>query len=285
MDNSTNKNLTDLLKGEKINCLDVGSIGGIRGFLEPFKEVIKFYGFEPDPLECKKLNDVFGSELTMFLPYAISSNSTKKKFYVTKDPECSSLLVPDSNHLNRFVFFEKFEVIKILEVECCPLQEINELKNVEFDIIKVDAQGMDLDILKSAPGFVDSAFLIEVEPAFSQNYFNEYTIGEMINFMKDNGFKMIQIQPHMISRNNKFSEYDNNGEILWAETLWIKDYIEIFKNTNQIVLTKSKAIKALLICSILEMYSYGFELAKFLYEHKIIDQKEYEFLDNINFWI
>lgn len=284
MDYSTNKNLSNLLKGEKINCVDIGSIGGIRGFLEPFKEVINFYGFEPNPVECEKLNNNFGTDTVKFLPYAISNKKSLEKFYITKDPECSSLLIPDNLHLSRFDFFEKFEISKIIEVDCCPLQEIFELSNIDFDIIKVDTQGMDLDILKSAPNFIDSAFLVEVEPAFSQNYINEYTIGEMINFMKNEGFKMIQLQPHMVSRNNIFSKFDKNGEILWAETLWIKDYVEIFRKNKKFKLSKSKALKSLLICAILEMYSYGLELTKFFLEQNIIEESEYEFLQSIENW-
>ncbi len=90
-------------------------------------------------------------------------------------------------------------------------------------------QGLELPILSKAGHLLESAFYVETESGFTENYVGETTFSQMDGFMQSNGFLMFDINVnHRISRNNRFKEHSTGKErILWAEAVWLKDYVAL----------------------------------------------------------
>ena len=268
-----------------INFIDIGSSGELDRYWTSLLSHLHLYAFDPNVRECERLNQLghrFAS--AMYLPYAIAGNSGEFTLYETDDPFCWSLLEPNSERLERFSFGHKFNVSATSSLNAKTLSQVPELHNIDIDIIKSDTQGLELPILSSAKSFVDSAIMIEVETGFYSNYKNETTFHEISRFLQDHHFRLFQINPnHRVARKNKFSNTTQCQEILWCESIWIKDYIDFFKH-NPFNLSRAKALKALLLCANHGCIDYGLELAYLFYEKGLLTQEELKKLHSRQAW-
>ncbi len=158
------------------------------------------FGFEPDPTSVEtikrgavKQHPVHGDPLEaryvgdrMFIfPCALGLQSGGvAKFFVTKEScGCSSLYYP--------VFFE---VEKVLEVPVFRLSDFFDLMPFDthpvIDYIKIDAQGSDLDILKSAGQYLEERVVyVTAEPENDQYKETSNSEGEMDRYMRSIGFR------------------------------------------------------------------------------------------------
>ena len=268
-----------------IHFIDIGSSGELNRYWTALISYLHLYAFDPNIRECERLNKLsnrFASAI--YLPYAIAGNSGEFTLYETDDPFCWSLLEPDSERLERFSFGHKFNVSATSNLNAKTLSQVNELHKTDIDIIKSDTQGLELPILSSAKSFVDSAIVIEVETGFYSNYKNETTFHEISRFLQDRNFRLFDINSnHRIARRNKFSNVTRSQEIMWCESIWIKDYIDFFKH-HPFNLSRSKALKVLLLCANHGCIDYGLELAYFFYEKGLLTQEELKQLHSRQAW-
>ena len=195
---------------------------------------------------------------------------------------------PNKLWLDRFSFHELFEVLEEEDIQVRAVNQIAELSKLEPDIIKIDVQGLELPILKQSDHLLESAFYVETETGFVENYINETTFSQLDEYMRSKGFLMFDINiNHRISRNNKFQHHRTGKEqILWAETVWLKDYIGLDKEgkLNCIRLNDKKVKKILTLCALQQCYDFGFELAEFFYCKGFLLKNELEALSSIEGW-
>lgn len=273
---------------ENINLIDIGCSGKPLSQWKPIESKLKYVGFDPNKEECARLSAIpnnFNS--SSFLPYAIAGFTGKAKLHVTNSLYCTSLLEPDYKWLSRFEFSDLFTLKKIEEVMVSSLDDLEELKKMDIDIIKCDAQGLELEILGSAKKGLTNAIYVETESGFHANYINESTQAEVDTFMRKNGFILFDLLLKRMPLNNQFKNFARpNAQVLWCECKWIKDLITIEQNNEfeKLNLKRPKALKYLLICAVNGAYDYGFEYAKIFNKHKLIDDNELEQLSEIDQW-
>ena len=114
---------------------------------------LHYYGFEPDEIECAKLNiraqNAMWGGKEIYYPFALFSDKGKHKFYVTKNPGCSSLYKPNLKVTNFLELEEKISINKIVELKTQTLDYWSQTNNINpIDYIKIDVQGAELDVLK-----------------------------------------------------------------------------------------------------------------------------------------
>jgi FkbM family methyltransferase len=268
-----------------INFIDIGSSGELDRYWKSLFPFMHLYAFDPNVKECDRLNQLvhqFAS--ATYLPYAIAGSTGQFTLYETADPYCWSLLEPDQERLKRFAFGHKFEVSSTSQLQAKALSQVDELQTIDIDVIKSDTQGLELPILSNSDGFVNSAFIIEVETGFSSNYKGETTFDQISQFLREKHFRLFHINPnHRISRNNIFSNKTCYQEIIWCESLWIKDYTTFFKH-NPFNLSRSKALKALVLCANHGCIDYGLELAHLFYSQGLLTPEELKHLQSQQAW-
>jgi hypothetical protein len=100
---------------------------------------------------------------------------------------------------------------------------------------------------------------------------------------------MFDINPnHRISRNNIMQARRAGGEqILWAEAVWLKDYIELNNRGefDDFEFNDIKAKKVLLLCAFQRCYDFGFELATMFNEKGLISDQELSTLSEYESWL
>ena len=273
--------------GGGFNFIDIGCSGNLDSWWKPINHLINLYGFDPNKEECERLSRVphdFNS--ATYLPYAIADTDGERQLYKTASISCYSLKEPNQDWLKRFTFDHLFEVNGYETVPTRKLTSIPELQNVDIDIIKVDSQGLDLAILSNAAPILDSTIYIEAEPGFTENYVEEDTYAEIDSFLRANGFLLFDFRLNRIPRKNVIGASGKvKGQLLWCESTWLKDYIQLEGKKPLTALTRAKALKSLILCGMVGCYDFGYELAEFYYHQGLMNQDELSLLKNVDNWV
>lgn len=277
------------LDGTGINLVDIGSSGSLDSKWDPIKELVNLVGFDPNKEECDRQNKLPTQyKSSIFLPYAVHGKDGVETLYMTRSIYCYSLLRPNKQWLDRFSFHDLFDVKGEESISVRAIDKIVELEDFLPDVIKIDVQGLELPILSKAGHLLESAFYVETETGFTQNYVGETTFSQLDGFMQANGFLMFDINVnHRISRNNKFKEHQTGKEqILWAEAVWLKDYVGLDKQggLDLKMFNEQKIKKILILCALQKCYDYGLELAEFFHHKGLLSKRELDVLSAFEAW-
>jgi FkbM family methyltransferase len=251
---------------------------------------IHFIGFDPNKEECKKVEGKSGHFLkATILPFAVYDRNGNATLYKTKSIYCYSLLKPNPHLLNRFYSYKRmFELVGEETVPVRRLDEIAEVSEAGVDVIKIDSQGVELPILLNAIKAVTEAFMINVEVGFIEGYKGQQcSFGEVEVFMKEHGFALFDLNyNHRMPRDNVFKDNYLNEQMIYSESIWLKDYISMYQigKIQRHHFTRQKVIKILTLCSVHGCYSYGYELATFFSGMGLISEQELKTLGSKNVW-
>jgi hypothetical protein len=198
--------------------------------------------------------------------------------HLTKSIYCYSLLRPDHKWLNRFSYAELFSDRGTIEVPCVTLADLVSKEGLAADILKLDTQGMELQILEAAGSMLDDVLCIDAETGFTCNYYGETTFSQIDSFLRKQGFLMFDMQMHRVGRSNPLK---NTGlqQPLWCESLWMRDYVG-----EDRIPTPAQARKALQISKFLSLCDYGYELAVYCRNKRVLDDNESAFYCRVSFW-
>lgn len=192
-----------------INMIDVGSVGGPQN---PWKRNLRFVhtilSFDPNVASVQK-----ESRGICLLRYncAISSKEGTRIFYVLHRPSCSSLLPPNPEMIPKFCQIrnkspEIFDIQKTVSVNCQRLDSIIGELGVDFDFIKTDAQGADLEVIKSLGRYLDEQIVgIHIELLFKPLYEKASLFAETDAFLKSHNFYLMK--PLLRRKNPLFDDF------------------------------------------------------------------------------
>src|SRR5262245_9113584 len=166
--------------------VDVGARGGIDERWQPFHGHLSVVGFEPDPVECERLNKQKFPYEIRFIPKALGAeNGIQATLNICKKPGCSSLLTPNYELCNQFEFGQSN--MEIVGTYPMTLSRLDSACDVQPDILKIDTQGTELDILKGAGRLLDRTFAVELEVEFVPQYQNQALFADIDAFMRSQG--------------------------------------------------------------------------------------------------
>jgi FkbM family methyltransferase len=156
--------------------------------------------------------------------YAIALLSNTNKlvdFYINPNDQIST---GNSYLLENTGYFEKFLTEQIYSVT---LDQVSEVVNKNFDLIKIDTQGSELDILKGGIKTIKNSKCIIVEAStIKEKPYNKGAphCDEIIEFMKDHGYGRYSIVgEHAWWLNDpNFSKY-SYGEIFQKDFMFFSD--------------------------------------------------------------
>jgi FkbM family methyltransferase len=270
-----------------IDMLDLGSGGGLDSKWAGLSSLCNLVGFDPNEQECRRMEQApHGLRSARYLPHAVGDRNGEQTLYLTRSPWCSSLLPPRRDWLDRLEFHGLFEVVGTEKVNVVTLAAVEEVQARDFDVVKVDVQGMELPILRNCGRLLDQAFAVETETGFVQNYEGETTFGEIDLFMRAQGFRLFDLTTHRQPRRNPLGRsFRSTQQLIVAEAIWLKDYIQLARAGAPQDLTRRKCLAALAICATLRTYDYGFELAQYFCEVGALRKEDCVGLERTGSWI
>lgn len=252
------KDLSALGKNIQISCLDIGARGGIISDLKSLSVLVNAIGFEPDPDECKHLNEAAQKETSWrsvkYLPVALGKE-TKSVLNLYRQRGCSSLLEANTPLAKEFLRDDNYILDDRIEIETISLDKASELYDFEdASYIKIDIQGGELDVFESGERLISSEiFAIRTEVSFLPIYKNQPLVWDIAHYLDNRGFVPIEF-PELHSwrrltraklpRLSKGSPPYSKGQLIHGDILFFKDTSAIESNTPAQI---KKCIKAALI--------------------------------------
>lgn len=181
---------------EMINLIDVGAVGGLQS---PWKENQKYLNsvltFDPNVKSQtlgKKWPDIIHYNCAVFNEQGI------RPFYLCNKRTCSSLYKPNSEYAKKYCkIINKdpaiFDVEKVIEVKCCCLDDIIGKHDIQFDFLKTDAQGADLEVIKSLGKYLDQDIVgIQAEFRLQPLYEGAALFAEADAFLRSHDFYLMR---------------------------------------------------------------------------------------------
>ena len=170
-----------------VTVVDIGARGGLHPCWVDCSIVVQGVGFDADAEECARLNA--RGDGVRYLPYALGSrDGAKATLYITDSPGSSSLLEPNREVLDQFLYGSRISVTTTTPVTLTTLDTACERHEIAPDVIKLDIQGAELDVLRGAVRTLANALLIESEVEFQPLYVGQPLFRDIDAFMAKKGW-------------------------------------------------------------------------------------------------
>jgi FkbM family methyltransferase len=194
--------LATTLARDPIHAMDVGAAGGVAPQWHDYLPVLEVDCFEPDAKECALRQRESPPNLHWF-PVALAGRTGRREFYVLNRSTGSSLYPPNDPVILEYSGRSYAGVRRVTEVDCLSLADfLAEHRRPMPTLMKLDTQGTELEILSSlAAHQLEGLLCVEVEVEFLELYKGQPTFSDVHGFMRDGGFRMLDLRTHRSYRN------------------------------------------------------------------------------------
>ncbi len=205
----------EIIKSELIDASIVFDIGACHGsyslaainiFTAP-----NIHCFEPFPEAFEILKCNLTGENTTLNNCAISDKTTREIFYVNSLRETNSLLPSNltNSSIDRLIKTEYNIIVNVETIDnYCRLKCIDEI-----DLLKIDAQGNTLNILKGSESLLRSNKIkcIQCEVEFLEIYKNQKLYHDIAGYLEQFGYRLFSIYN---------LHYDVNNRLSWGDAVF-----------------------------------------------------------------
>ena len=199
----------------KLCVFDIGGAGGLQARWQKFENYIKPIFVEPDKRSFFDLKKN-GKEV---IDKALWSKTTKKKFYLTKKKETSSMFLPNRAFLDLFPDSDRYDIEKSVEIDVTELDKVIDYKH-QPHFMKLDIQGAELEVLRGSKKTLKNVLGLEVEVNFKEIYQAIPLAYDVEEFLKKEGFILYDFVT--LSRWERCL-HRNFGEIIHGDALYLRN--------------------------------------------------------------
>jgi FkbM family methyltransferase len=233
------ESLARILAGLRMTCVDVGARGGITKDLAPLASSVDAVGFEPDAGECERLSEAAqqnpGPWRTLrFVPAALAGDGGARPLRLYRNRDCSSFYEADVELAQSFARGEYFLLDGTVEVPTTSLDEAAEAYGFDDAVyLKMDVQGAELEILRSAKRLLDNSLLvIRAEVSFMPIYRDQPLYCDLEVLLRRHGFVPVEfVELHHWRRTSRTKHPDlapgampySRGQMAHGDALFFRD--------------------------------------------------------------
>lgn len=218
--------------------IDVGASGKIHERWKPIAKYSVCIAFDADDRDFSIGESEKSDYLKLYkVNKIVSDTQTKKAFFLTQSPYCSSILEPDTKSLKPWIFSELFKIQKKINLDVTTLPAIlRGLKLSYVDWFKTDSQGTDLRLFKSMGNkIIQNTIIAEFEPGIIDAYRREDKMHHILKFMDTRPFWLANLDirgTQRIGRDTYARYVDSNPQNpvrlrispCWGEMLYLWDF-------------------------------------------------------------
>ena len=186
--------VADLLKGrERPTLFDVGAnVGQTALQLLSHFPTASVYSFEPDPVAFQALTiATAGNSRARAFPYALGARDESKRFTLNSDSVTNSFLPSSVDPKSVTQGHGSYQVRDVIDVRVRRITDVAaELALDRIDLLKIDAQGHDLQVLTGAEELLvrKAIHLIFVEVMFVPFYDGQCHFDEIVAYLRLRGY-------------------------------------------------------------------------------------------------
>lgn len=256
----------------RIVLADVGSIGGIHARWHPVRPVISGLLFDP-----REGGAVRHEGADTIFPIALGPRAGQATLNVTALPNMSSTLTPN---LPRMETYRKkgahTRVVSTFDMPVDTLDAVAAQDGRPVDAIKVDTQGSEIGILEGGRNTLGSSVLLaEIEVSFFQRYAGQSLAWDIVRFMADQGFELVELSRLKRYRrvnaagigNLSLGRGQRAGQLAYGDALFLITEERLLariaaESPEQAEATALKAIVGLLVYGKPDMAAHLFDLTR-----------------------
>jgi FkbM family methyltransferase len=229
------KALSDLANKVGIVGLDIGARRGVNHDLKLLGLAAENIGFDPDPVECDRLNrDSNTAGNIRYLPLALSAGEESFVLNIYRQKGCSSKLFARKDYGEQFLRGEYYIPEDRVTVQARAVDDL--IANDQIpppSFLKIDVQGMEAEVFQGASGaLANSVVGIRTEVSFVQLYEGQPLFTDIDLILRRYGFLPMQyIEFHEWRRLTKI-KYPalkkgdipySRGQMVHADVLYLLD--------------------------------------------------------------
>jgi FkbM family methyltransferase len=232
----------NLLADDPMVVVDVGALGGAHSLWDFFGKNVEVIGFDPDPEEVSRLNQVISHPKANqhYFAAALGKKREERQFYPAEFAAASSFYRTDklfervTNCSN--VIFKAPQPMETVDLDSF-LQE-HAIQQVNF--LKLDVEGAEFDVLNGALKTLSSRNVlgVEMEVHFPQKPADSAVFAELDEFMRSQGFELYDLEVYRFVRpclqspvlydfrddkGNPISGPTTEGQVLTGDALYFRD--------------------------------------------------------------
>jgi FkbM family methyltransferase len=204
------------LAGPNIGCIiEIGAADGrdSRIYAERCRDAV-VHAIEPLPSSFAKLSAQAADEPRLHAyQLAVSDSIGTADFHVAVNADSSSLLPP---HKTGGVFDKYIETAETIQILTTTLPDFCAEHGIShIDLLKIDAQGVELDILRGAEAMLrnGSISVLYCEVQFERLYEDSCLYHHLASFLEEVGYVLHSLYD--------FS-YDKSGRMVWADAIFVR---------------------------------------------------------------
>lgn len=175
--------------------VDVGARGGVEWFWQVFGEGVRIVAFEPDPVECARLQATAKKNVT-YLPLALAAERGTRTFHVTQSGATGSFYPSDPAWCGRFDVGDSLRVQSEIELATTGLDDA--LAGKRADFLKLDVEGAELEVLRGAD--LRPVLGLVTEVRFTPKMSRSPAFADLDIFCRAAGFDLYDLDLYRYSR-------------------------------------------------------------------------------------
>lgn len=184
--------------------IDIGASGEIHSKWKYIAKYAYCLAFDADDRKfqvTEQINKEY-KKLIIFNRIVTAEHVGQTDFYLTASPFCSSLLKPNKEKLEPWVFSPLFSVERVTSLPAITLQDSLQQANIDYiDWFKTDTQGTDLRLFTSLPSTLRHGILAaEFEPGIIDAYEGEDKLYAVMQQMRNEGFWLSSMEVKGVQR-------------------------------------------------------------------------------------
>jgi FkbM family methyltransferase len=179
-----------------LTMLDIGARDGFDRDLISLAGGIRAIGVEPEPREAERLECLSHTpwRAVKMMGCAIGARTGAATLYIPPSALGASLLPPNKSMLEEYGYEALHKTANTVEVKVVTLDDLvadGAIKNAHY--IKIDIEGSELDVLRSANRLLSTCQSIKVEVSFIEQRLGQSLAHEVISFLQASGFTLVDI--------------------------------------------------------------------------------------------
>ena len=211
------RDLRRILKDDSV-IIDVGAHKG--EFSNSLRSITrgKIYAFEPIPEAFEDLKKNISDSNFKGVNKAVSETDGKAEFHVMKSFLGSSFLPAVPNQESTWL--QETDIIEVSTIRIDTFMDEQKVTNIS--LLKTDAEGKDLEVLKSAGKYLSPKYInaILVEISFHEFHKGQDSYYEIMRLVSQSGYFLAGFYPH----------FNRKNWLWWADVLFLPNNTQFSTN-------------------------------------------------------